>query len=155
MSIAQIVIESFLDRKLAQPHTPRTCPKDRSLVKGVLAGVAAGLAATAAKTLVERVYPPRIPPRTPAELKPAHWAFGAAAGAAYGALAEFYPAASSHDGVNFGMTVMALTHDSALSTANLALPAAQTSREKSSELASHIVFGLAAETTRRVTRKLL
>lgn len=148
MSIAQIAIESFLDRKLAQPHTPQPPPETRSLARGILAGVAAGLAATAAKALVEKVYPPHPPvePATP------HWAFGAAAGAAYGALAEFYPAASSHDGVNFGMTIMALTHESALSTTSLAT---QTTREKSSELASHIVFGLAAETTRRLVRKLL
>jgi len=178
MSFAATVINTVLDRKLAQPsnaaHIPH--PEARSLAKGIIAGLVAGLAATAAKTLVEKVYPPRThgEPEPPVilagrvaghELAPVqkqvaaesvHWAFGATTGAAYGALAEFYPAAASRDGVNFGMTMMALTHETALPATGLgAAPADQTTREKTSEFASHIVFGLVAETTRRLVRKML
>ena len=178
MSFAETVINTFLDRRLAQPATPPPTyhPDDRSLAKGLIAGLVAGLAATAAKTVVEKVYPPRThgEPEPPAvlaeriaghELAPVtkqaaaetiHWAFGAAVGAAYGGLAEYYPAASSRDGVNFGMTLMALTHETALPAMGLAAaPANQTRREKSCEIASHIIFGLVAETTRRLVRKML
>jgi len=154
MSLAETAINTFLDRKLARPATkPAHHPiKARSLAKGILAGLAAGLAATAAKALIEKVYPPRAESAP----QPAHWAFGATVGAAYGALAEFYPAATARDGVTFGMTLMALTHDSALPALGLAAaPAGLTRRETSSEVASHLVFGLAAETTRRVVRKIL
>jgi putative membrane protein len=178
MSFAQTVINNVLDRKLAEPHRPTLMshPEARSLTKGIIAGLVAGLAATAAKTLVEKVYPPRThgepePAEILAErvngheLAPAkkqaagenlRWAFGATTGAAYGALAEFYPAASSRDGINFGMTLMALTHESAIPAMGLGatLPD-QTTREKTSEFASHIVFGLVAETTRRLVRKML
>jgi putative membrane protein len=178
MSLAETVINSFLDRKLAQTPTPQTPAQleNRSLAKGILAGLIAGVVATAAKTAVEKIYPPRVEgqPEPPAvlaekvaghELAPVpkmiatesiHWAFGATVGAAYGAIAEFYPVASSREGINFGMTLMALTHESALPAMGLsASPADQTRREKTSEVASHIVFGLVAETTRRLVRKAL
>ena len=165
MSFAETAINTFLDRKLAQPHRRVELPHPdaRSLTKGIIAGVVAGLAATAAKSLVEKVYPPHT--QTGHELAPLqkevaadnlHWAFGATAGAAYGALAEYYPAASSRDGINFGMTLMALTQETTLPAMGLAAaPADQTTREKTSEIASHIVFGLVAETTRRLVRKML
>ena len=178
MSLVEKVFSHFLDRKLAQPTNAPTQAtiEGRSLAKGLIAGLAAGIAATAAKSLVEKVYPPRIQgePEPPAvlahklaghELAPVpkqiatetiHWAFGAAVGGAYGAVAEFYPAATSRDGINFGMTVMALTHEAALPAMGLSpAPANQSNREKYSEMASHAVFGLAAETTRRLVRKML
>jgi putative membrane protein len=156
MSLAETAINTFLDRKLAQPHHPAVRARDdeRSLGKGIIAGVVAGLAAAAAKTLVEKVYPPTT--RKNADPEPPHWAFGATAGAAYGALAEYYPIAASRDGVNFGMTLMALTHETGVSGSSLPpVLADQTTREKTSEIASHIVFGLVAETTRRFVRKML
>ena len=174
MSIFDAAITNFIDRKLTQPPTPRRVIAERNLAKGILAGLAAGLVATAAKTLVEKVYPPRVhgepePPAVLAEktaghqLAPVpkavasetvHWVFGATAGVAYGALAEFYPAATSRDGVGFGMTLMALTHESALPAMGLsAAPAEQSTRERTSEMASHIIYGLVAETTRRFLRK--
>ena len=176
MSLAETVINSFLNRHFAKPDLPPTRQGDRNLAKGLLAGLIAGIAATAAKTAVEKLYPPRTngepePPEVLAnkvaghELAPApkkaaseviHWGFGAAAGAAYGGLAEFYPAVTSRDGASFGMTLMGLTHESALPAMGLsAEPAAQTTREKTSEMASHIVFGIVAETTRRAVRKML
>ena len=51
------------------------------------------------------------------------------------------------------MTLMALTHEGALPALGLsAEPADQTKREKSSEMVTHVVFGLVAETVRRFVR---
>jgi len=119
-------------------------PGERSLAKGLVAGLIGGIIATAAKSLAEKIYPPK------GESEPSetiHWTFGAAAGAAYGAIAEFYPAATAKDGANFGLTLAALTHEHELE--------AETGREKTSEMASHVVFGLVTETVRRFVRKRL
>ncbi len=148
----------------------------RSLAKGLLAGLIAGLAATAAKSIAEKLYPPHVhgepePPEILAEelaghsldsatkataSEVIHWGFGAAAGAAYGALAEFYPAATDKEGASFGLALMALTHEAALPAMGLSAPAEeQTSREYSSEAATHLVYGLVAERVRSFVRNLL
>jgi putative membrane protein len=148
----------------------------RSLAKGLLAGMIGGLVATAAKTLAEKVYPPRThgepePPELLAEkiaareLSPAtktaaaesiHWGFGAATGAAYGALAEYFPAATDKDGASFGLALATLTHEGALPVIGLsAPPEAQTPREHTSEMATHLLFGVVTETVRRFVRRLL
>jgi len=180
MDTAQFVdtlVSGFINKHTSKPATPPAAAHpEKSLAKGLLAGLAAGILATAAKTVAEKIYPPRThgepePPAVLAQkaarhsLAPAtkavatetiHWGFGLATGAAYGALAEFYPAATSREGVNFGMTLMALTHETALPAMGLSAPSsAQTTREKTSEMASHIIFGLVAETVRRHVRKLL
>jgi putative membrane protein len=144
--------------------------------KGLLAGAIAGVAATAAKTLVEKFYPPRIhgelnPPEELAEKvaghsldsttkavagEAIHWGFGAATGAAYGALAEFYPSVTAKEGATFGLTLMSLTHEKALPAMGLSEPPEeQTPREHTSEAASHILFGMVAERVRSVVRGLL
>ena len=169
------VIENFIEKKLAAPADAHSHEHlgGKDLAKGLLAGLIAGVVATAAKTLAEKAYPPRThgepePPEVLAEKiaghelaeKPKeiaaetiHWVFGAAAGAAYGGLAEFYPAATAREGATFGMTLMALTHEGVLPAMGLSAdPADQTTREKSSEMATHIVFGLVAETVRRFVR---
>jgi putative membrane protein len=148
----------------------------RSLAKGLVAGLVAGVVATAAKSLIERFYPPRIhgepePPEALAEKiaghhlnretresagQAIHWGFGAAVGAAYGALAEYYPAVTSKEGATFGLTLMSLTHETSLPAMELAEPAEEQSfRERSSEATSHVVYGLVAERVRRVVRGLL
>ncbi len=148
----------------------------KSLVKGMLAGIVGGLAGTAAKTLAERFYPPRVhgEPEPPDALtdkltggqldgtqktvaaEAIHWSFGALAGAAYGGLAEFYPAATSKEGASFGLTLAALTHQSALPAMGLsAEPQHQTQREQTSEMITHVVFGVVTEVVRSLTRKLL
>ncbi len=150
--------------------------RERSLAKGLLAGLIAGLVATAAKSLAERVYPPRIhgepePPEVLAEkiaghsldgetktaaTEAIHWGFGAATGAAYGALAEFYPAATSKEGASFGLALMTLTHETALPAMGLSAPAEeQSSREHTSEAATHLVYGLVAERVRSFVRGIL
>lgn len=147
-----------------------------SLVKGLLAGLIGGVVATAAKTVAERLYPPRThgepePQEVLAEKLAGHelvgtqkeisrgaiyWGFGALTGAAYGALAEYYPAASTKDGAAFGMALSSLTHGSVLPVMGLAAkPERQTGRERTSEMASHVVYGVVTETVRRVVRKVL
>jgi putative membrane protein len=148
----------------------------RSLWKGLAAGVVAGLVATAAKSVAEKRYPPRVhgEPERPELLserlaghplddttatvasEAIHWGFGAAAGACYGALAEFYPAATAKEGATFGLVLMSLTHESALPALELdAPPDEQTTRERTSEAATHILYGVVAERVRRIVRELL
>ena len=110
------LLTDFVEKKLAAPAEAQShdTVQDKSLAKGLLAGAIGGLIATAAKTAAERLYPPRThgepePPEVLAEkvaghaldetTKEAsgeliHWTFGIATGAAYGALAEYYPAAT-------------------------------------------------------------
>jgi putative membrane protein len=84
------------------------------------------------------------------------WGFGAAAGAAYGALAEFCPAATAEDGASFGLALMALTHETVVPAVGLSAPAEeQTSRERASEAATHLVYGMVAERVRRFVRGVL
>jgi putative membrane protein len=148
----------------------------RSLAKGLLAGLIGGLVATAAKTFAEKIYPPRThgEPEPPAVLagkiaghelagtqkavavETIHWGFGALAGAAYGALAEYYPQATAKDGAGFGMALTSLTHGTALPALGLsAEPEDQTTRERTSEMATHVVYGMVTETVRRAVRTIL
>jgi len=148
----------------------------KSLAKGLLAGLIAGLVATAAKSFAEKIYTPRAhgepaPPPVLAEkiighrlegaqklaaMDAIHWSFGAMTGAAYGALAEYYPAATAKDGAGFGMALDSLTYGTVLPAMGLAAePEDQTFREKTSEMATHVVFGVVTETVRRVVRKML
>ena len=85
-----------------------------------------------------------------------HWGFGAAAGAAYGALAEYYPAATSRGGATFGLTLLTLTHETALPAMGLeAKLEDQTPREHASEAATHVIYGVVAERVRRLVRRVL
>ena len=157
-------------------HELKETTSERSLAKGLLAGLIGGMVATAAKTLAERIYPPRThgepkPPEVLAEkvaghelavtqkeaaVVAIHWGFGALTGAAYGALAEYYPAATAKDGAGFGMALSSLTHGTVLPAMGLsAEPEAQTARERTSEMATHLVYGVVTETVRRVVRKML
>ena len=180
--MAANILFGFIEKKLAQPAEAQSHPYvgDKSLAKGILAGLIGGLVATAAKTLAEKAYPPRTegqpePPEVLADTlsekiaghelaatpkavatETIHWAFGAAVGAAYGGLAEFHPAATAREGATFGMTLMALTHEGALPAMGLAAePADQTTREKSSEMVTHVIFGIVTEVVRKAVRKVL
>ena len=148
----------------------------RSLVKGLAAGLIAGLVATAAKSFAEKMYPPRThgepePPEVLAEKiaghhlddstlntasEAIHWGFGVAAGAAYGALAEFFPAATAKEGATFGLALMTLTHEGALPAMGLSAPVEeQTTREHTSEAATHVLYGVVAERVRSFIRGML
>ena len=147
-----------------------------SLLKGLLAGAIGGLVATAAKTLAEKVYPPRVhgepePPDLTAEKlaghpldedtkeavsESLHWVFGATAGAFYGVLAEVYPAVTAKNGATFGLTLMSLTHGGALPALGLSEPPEdQTFRERTSEGATHILYGVVTEKVRGLVRHML
>jgi putative membrane protein len=150
--------------------------KEKSLAKGLVAGFIGGLVGTLAKTLAERMFPPRIhgepePPEVLAEnvaghtldadtkaaaAESIHWGFGAAVGAAYGALAEYFPAATAKEGASFGMALEALTHESALPALGLSAdPEETTMRERASEVTSHVVYGVTTEFVRSFVRKIL
>ena len=147
-----------------------------SLIKGAVAGLVGGLVATGAKTLAESIYPPRVHgERNPtevaveklgadskqttakkAEAEGVHWAFGALAGAAYGVVAEVYPQVTARNGITFGMTLMAFAHEGALPALGLsAEPKDQKPREQRSEMVTHVVYGVVAETVRKLVRKAI
>ena len=151
-------------------------PTERVLWKGLVAGLVGGLVATAAKAVAEKIYPPHThgeaePPEVLAEklagrhLNPhaehaaaeaIHWGFGAAAGAFYGVLAEYYPAATAKEGATFGLVLMSLTHDRALPALGLSdEPGDQTLRERTSESASHVLYGVVTEKVRVWVRSAL
>ena len=167
--------EKFAPDQSVETHNPTESTNQR-ILKGLLAGLIGGLVATAAKSLAERFYPPRThgepePPDVLAEKlaglslhgaekeiasETIHWGFGALTGAAYGVLAEFYPAATAKEGATFGLTLMTLTHESALPALGLAAePEDQTMREKTSEASSHILYGVVTERVRGMIRKML
>jgi putative membrane protein len=150
--------------------------KRRSIAKGVIAGLIGGIVGTAAKYAVEKAYPPRVHGepepaalladklsseplkvrQRPVTKQAVHWSIGAATGAAYGAVAEFYPPATAKQGANFGIAMVALSHDSTLPLLGLATkPKPETTREKTSELVSHIAYGVATETVRRIVRWMI
>ncbi len=158
------------ETKVAAAH------QHKSLVKGLLAGFIAGLAGTAAKTLAERIFhsPPKQEPgphesasqrsmsKTHAALAKAResdalrWGLGAAAGATYGALAEFYPEATSRHGASFGLALEALSHEGALPALDLAADTdVLAERQQGSEITSYLVYGVTTELVRRLVRRWL
>jgi putative membrane protein len=84
-----------------------------------------------------------------------HYGFGAAAGAAYGAAAELYPAATSKQGASFGMALIALNQDNILPAVGLAEKKSQSRREHTSELISFVAYGIVTETVRRIVRRMI
>jgi putative membrane protein len=151
-------------------------PRKRSFAKGAVAGLIGGIVAIVAKNAAEKIYPPRTsrklePPILAARKSSGkaltvkersvaqqtlHVGLGAAAGAAYGAVAEVYPAATSKQGASFGMALIALNQDRALPMLGRFIKAEpQTKREHTSELVSFVVFGVVTETVRRVVRRLI
>ena len=148
----------------------------QNLMKGAIAGLVGGLIATAAKSAAERLYPPRThgEPEPPAVLaekfgqpkvetaekkaveESIHWGFGALAGAAYGVMAELYPQVTAKGGATFGLALMTVTHEGALPALGLAAtPDKQEGRERRSETATHLVYGVVCETVRSLVRKAL
>ena len=174
--------------------------KHKSLAKGLIAGLIAGLAATAAKTLAERIFPPQPKPGPESPIPPAErvsaeaqssvakekqsealrWGLGAVTGAAYGAVAEFYPEATAKHGAGFGLALDALAHTGELPVqrarvvgcwpflklkCTTAQPApglasapgkeTQIARQRGSQIASYVVYGVTAELVRRLVRRWL
>jgi len=143
--------------------------RKKSLAKGLIAGFIGGLAGTAAKVFADRIFsaqiqpqPATVPseslaghalavPRKPAATEAMHWALGGAAGAIYGGLAEFYPETTARRGASFGLVVGTLTEEGAIPALGLAA-GKQTMRDRTSEMTSYAVYGVATETVRRFLR---
>jgi putative membrane protein len=141
--------------------------EERSLLKGMLAGLVGGVAAMAAKSAAEKFYATRmdhsaLTQRLPEgmgrvltageELAAAdsfHWGIGAVAGAAYGGVAEYFPAATAKDGASFGLTLATVAQK--LSNE----PETEGLMATTSGMAAYVVFGLVTETVRRFVRKRL
>jgi putative membrane protein len=148
-----------------------------SLSKGLLAGAVSGLAGGLLKAAAEVLYPPRVegqtsppvllvtraargsggPPLSPRQQKLAehstHFAFSAAVGALYGALAEYWPEATAGQGCAFALVLLGATHESALPALGLTEPPErQPKQEQLSELATHLIFGFTVEQLRRRVR---
>jgi putative membrane protein len=150
--------------------------RQKSVLKGALAGLIGGLAGAGAKIVAEQIYPPRIqrqtlPPVVLAEqvaghplpateqtaaMQGIHWAFGALAGAVYGAVVEYEPSVGAWQGAAFGITLNKMTHESLLPKMGLAAPTErQPARERISEWVSHAVYGVVTDSVRRVARRAL
>jgi putative membrane protein len=150
--------------------------RERSIAKGALAGLIGGLAGSGAKMLAEKLFPPRVQGQTPppvmlaeqvagrtlpsaqkqAAMQGIHWGFGAAAGAAYGALAEIEPSVGAWKGAAFGLTLNKLTHETILPRMGLSAPKdQQPTQERISEWVTHAVYGIFTDAVRRVVRKRL
>jgi putative membrane protein len=132
-----------------------TVAKPKSLAKGLLAGLVGGLVGTVAMTLAERLLPAhnQKAPYPDPKSGGVRWAFGAAVGAAYGAVAEFYPDATAKEGITFGMAVGALSEEGVLPA--IGVIARPSARDRASEITSHVVYGVATEVVRGFVRKRL
>ncbi len=152
--------------------------RERSLAKGLIAGLIGGLAGTVARIYAERIFAPQphariepvptersdgriagdtLTPIAKASPNPAiRWGYGAAVGAAYGALAEFYPDATAKQGASFGLALEALNREVAPHAPRLAAePETQPEEERGSEITAHVAFGVATELVRRLVRRWL
>lgn len=147
---------------------------ERSVFKGALAGLIGGLAGSGAKIVAEKFLPPRVQGQTPPPIALAeqvagrplpagqqqlamqaiHWAFGALAGAVYGALVEYEPSLGAWRGAAFGITLNRFTHESLLPRMGLAAPTGQQpAQERISEWVTHAAYGVATDLVRRQVRK--
>jgi hypothetical protein len=85
-----------------------------------------------------------------------HYAMGLTSGAIYGAAAEFVPAAKSGAGLPFGAAVWLVADEGLVPAAGLSKSAGEYPLSiHAYSLASHLVFGLAAEAVRRAVRAAL
>jgi putative membrane protein len=131
--------------------------KPRSLAKGLIAGLIGGVAGTVAMAIAERIFlasaQDETEPGTKHTADGIRWGFGAAVGAAYGAVAEFYPAATTNDGASFGVTLEALAHQGMLPAVGLLTK--KSAADGATEMTAHLVYGVATETVRGFVRKRL
>ncbi len=97
---------------------------------------------------------------TESEKKPAgaavHYAFGTATGGLYGAMAEVAPQVTAGAGIPFGAVFWAVADEAAVPALGLAKgPTAYPLSTHVYALASHLVYGLTAELSRRAVRHVL
>lgn len=85
-----------------------------------------------------------------------HYAFGTATGGLYGAVAEFAPAVTMAGGLPFGAAFWLTADETVVPLLNLSKgPTKYPLSVHAYALASHLVYGLTAELTRRAVRKIL
>ena len=150
-------------------------------IRGALAGLAAGLAASFAMGMAQRLFaaigPKQASDGDPATVKAAnkvsraaagrsiekehkeaaggtvHYATGAALGLAYGIAAEYRPEVTAGHGAVFGVATSLALDEAGVPLAGLGKPPWQAPLSSHAfGLASHFVFGLAAEGARRALR---
>lgn len=154
----------------------------RGAVAGVAAGLAASLVMDLAQRALQSFSPPkegeeqsepsteqaadRVAQATtgqplPEEAKPlagqaVHYAFGASLGLAYGVAAEYWPAVTTGYGSLFGLGNAALFDEAAVPAAGLGpAPWDTPASTHAYAVTSHLIFGAAAEGTRRLVRATL
>jgi putative membrane protein len=145
---------------------------------GALTGLFAGLAAAWAMNLAQSLVPVKGPGK-PATVHAAqflrgkirgkklphdqeraagnriHYAFGALLGAAYGAVVECWPRASSGLGIPFGLVVTAIADEALVPALGFAPPPWRSpAKLQAYGAASHILFGAVAEAVRKILRPL-
>ena len=85
-----------------------------------------------------------------------HYAFGTATGGLYGAMAEVVPEVTAGAGIPFGAVFWAVADEAAVPLLGLAkAPTQYPISTHVYALASHLVYGLTAEFTRRGVRRIL
>jgi putative membrane protein len=135
--------------------------RPKSLAKGLVAGFIGGLVGVVAMAAAKRLIPRRAPADSEApdpaatslSLDGMHWALGAAAGAAYGAVAEYFPTATAEKGAAFGMALETLSQEGTLPA--LGLLTGSAARGGASKMTSHVVYGVTTEVVRGFVRKRL
>ena len=85
-----------------------------------------------------------------------HYAFGTATGGLYGAMAEVAPQVTTGAGIPFGAAFWAIADEAAVPLLGLAKgPTEYPLSTHAYSLASHLVYGLTAEMSRRALRQVL
>jgi hypothetical protein len=85
-----------------------------------------------------------------------HYGFGALLGVGYGVLAEYWPQVTTAAGAPFGLATTVLIDEGAVPLAGLGdAPWKAPASTHVYSAASHLVFGTAAEATRRLARRAL
>ena len=111
----------------------------------------------AAKAISEGVFGHRL---KESEKKPAgaavHYAFGTATGGLYGAAAEIAPEVTTGLGLPFGVAFWLVADEGAVPLLGLSKgPTEYPASTHAYALASHLVYGLTAEVTRRAVRNII
>lgn len=110
-----------------------------------------------AKAISEGIFGHKL---TKEEKKPAgaavHYAFGTATGGLYGAMAEVAPRVTAGAGIPFGAVFWVVADEAAVPLLGLAKgPTQYPLSTHAYALASHLVYGLTAELSRRAVRQVL
>lgn len=85
-----------------------------------------------------------------------HYGFGALLGVGYGVLAEYWPQVTAAAGAPFGLVTSVLIDEGAVPLAGLGdAPWKAPTSAHAYSAASHLIFGTAAEATRRMARAAL